>query len=135
MEAITLTRDDYVEGLAKAGKAIKDDKTYIGQFMINFPDGLNTASALEICRTLQEATLENKIRLAKICIAEKNVEVTCPNGDIEKFHLTTADSSLEAFELFQKDPFALIALADAVYGHVLKKSLRLSKPEAAAAAI
>lgn len=127
MEAITLSRTDYEEGLVKAGQSIKDNKTYVGQFSVNFPEGLNTAQALEICRVIQEPTFENKIRLAKICIAGKKVEVNCPNGEVSKFKINTPDDSLEAFELFQNEPLALIALTDAIYGFILKKSLRLSK--------
>lgn len=133
MEAITLTRKDYEEGIAKAGESIKDGESYTGQFTVNFAEGLNTASALEICRCVQDGSMESKIRITKICIADKPVEIVCPNGEKSKFRLTNAEQSLEGFELFQKEPLALIALSDAVYGYILKKSLRLPKPNEAVA--
>lgn len=129
MEALTLTRQDYIEGLERIEEIVtKTGKSYLDQFSIEFPEGLNTASALEICRLMQEPDLDAKIRIMRICITGKNVKVTCPNGDVEKFCINAPDDSLEAFVLFQKEPLALSAIADAVYGHILKKSLRPSKP-------
>lgn len=127
MEALTLTRNDYLEGLEKVAEAAQDNTTYLDKFKISFPEGLNTATSLEICRIMTDPTMEGKIRLAKICIAGRNVEVTCPNGETEKFHLSKPEDSLEGFPLFVKEPLALLALADSIYGFVLKKSLRLSK--------
>ena len=89
MEALTLSRKDYDEGLSKAAQSISaSGQTYAEQFSVTFPDGLNNPSALEVCRIIQNADLESKIRLTKIMIADKNVEVHCPNGDVEKFHLS-----------------------------------------------
>lgn len=134
MEALTLTRKDYIEGLEKIEEIVTTTgQSYLDQFTIKFPQGLNTASALEICRLMQEPDLDAKIRIMRICVAGRNVEVKCPNGDVEKFHINNPDDSLESFELFQKEPLALSALADAVYGHILKKSLRPSKPAEPAA--
>ncbi len=132
MEALKLTRNEYFEGLEKATKAAADNTTYLDKFEISFPDGLNTASALEICRIMGDADLDAKIRLAKICVAGKNVEVKCPNGEVEKFHLNSPTDSFDAFPLFNKEPLALLALSDTIYGYVLKKSLRLSTPKVAA---
>ena len=132
MEALTLTRDDYTEALDYVNQGL-GDKSYIELFGVTFPDGINTANTLEICRTIQEPTFNNKLRLMKVCIAGKNVEVKCPNGDVEKFCMSDIGDNLEGFPLFQKDPLALIAISDALYGHLLKKYVRLSKPEAAAA--
>ena len=75
MEALTLSRKDYADGLAKSIASAKDDKSYLDGFEIKFPDGINTASALEICRLLQNPEFEAKIRIMKICIEGKNVEV------------------------------------------------------------
>lgn len=133
MEALTLTRKDYEEGLEKAGDSIVNGESYASQFKIYFPEGLNTASALEICRVIQDDSLEGRIRLSKICIADKTVEFVCPNGEKERIHLSSANDSLEGFEFIHKEPFALIALSDAIYGYILKKSLRLPKPKTAAA--
>lgn len=132
MEAITLKRTEYLEALEKAAKSASDNTTYLDKFEITFPEGLNTASALEICRIMSEPDLDGKIRLAKICIAGKNVEVKCPNGEVEKFHLNSPSDSFDGFPLFAKEPLALLALSDTIYGYVLKKSLRLSAPRAAA---
>ena len=132
MEALTLTREDYDEALESVNNGI-GDVGYLAQFTVTFPDGINTANTLEICRTIQEPTFNNRIRLMKICIAGKNVEVTCPNGDVEKFCMTDPDDNLEGFPLFQKDPLALVAIADNLYGYILKKYVRLSKPGEAAA--
>ena len=82
---------------------------------------------------MNSPTFENKIRILKICIQGKKVEVTCPNGDIEKFCMSSTEDSFEGFPLFTKDPLALMAIADSVYGYILKKYVRLSKPKEAAA--
>lgn len=131
---MTLSYKNYEEGLEHLINSEKEGQSYLDQFKISFPDGLNTASVLEICRAAQEPSSENKIRLMKICIADKNVEVTCPNGDVEKFHLSSADDGLDGIPLFQKEPLALIAISDAIYGHILKKSVRLSVKTQEAAA-
>lgn len=132
MEALTLTREDYTEALDKVNRGL-GDKSYISLFEVTFPDGINTANTLEICRVIQTPTFENKLRLMRVCIAGKNVEVKCPNGDVEKFCMNNLEDNLEGFPLFSKDPLALIAISDALYGYILKKYVRLSKPEAAAA--
>ena len=132
MEALTLNHETYEEALEAVNNGI-GDKSYLAQFSVRFPDGINTANVLEICRVIQAPTLENKIRLMKICIEGKNVEVKCPNGDVEKFCMTNVGDNFEAFPLFQKDPLALLALADVLYGYILKKYVRLSKPKEAAA--
>ena len=132
MEALTLTRETYEEALAKVNNGL-DDKSYLAMFTVKFPDGINTANTLEICRVIQSPTLDNKIRLMKICIEGKNVEVTCPNGETEKFCMSNIGDNFEGFPLFQKDPLALLAIADDLYGYVLKKYVRLSKPKEAAA--
>lgn len=133
MEALTLTHADYTEALDRINESLGDE-SYLSQFSVKFPEGINTANTLEICRVIQSPTFENKVRIMRICIAGKNAEVTCPNGDVEKFCLTSADDSLEGFALFKKDPMALVAIADALYGHLLKKYVRLSKAREAAAA-
>ena len=131
--SITLTRKEYQEGLEKIAEVVAGDTSYLDQFSVTFPDGLNTAQTLEICRAIQNDSLESRVNLMKICIAGKKVKVTCPNGETESFCLSTASDSIEGFDLFKKEPLALIAIADCIYGHLLKKSLRLSKPTAAAA--
>ena len=133
MEALTLTHADYTEALDRINESL-GEVDYLSQFSVKFPEGINTANTLEICRVIQAPTFENKVRLMRICIAGKNADVTCPNGDVEKFCLTNADDSLEGFPLFQKDPMALVAIADAIYGHILKKYVRLSKTRETAAA-
>ena len=127
MEALTLTRKDYVDGLTKSIAAQEGDKSYLDRFEIKFLDGINTASTLEICRLLQSPDLESKIKIMKLCIEGRNVEVKCPNGEIEKFCLGNKDDSIEGFDLFKKEPLALIAISDAIYGYILKKSIRLSR--------
>lgn len=129
---IVLTRDDYAEGLEQVSSACAGG-AYLDKFKIVFPDGIKTASTLEICRVIQSADMDAKIRLMRICIAGKNVEVTCPNGEIEKFCMKNIDDGLEGFPLFQKEPLALLAIADAIYGHILKKYVRLSNAQEAAA--
>lgn len=123
---LTLTRQDFKDGLAQVDKSFIDNKPYLERFEINFPEGLNTASALEICRIIQEPTMENKIRLMRICVTGRNVSVKCPNGETESFKISNVDDSIEGFDLFRKEPLALIAITGATYGHILKKSLRLS---------
>ena len=132
MEALELTREVYLEGLERVTEAAADNTAYLDKFKIEFPEGINTASSLEICRIMTNPDLEAKIRLAKICVAGKNVIVTCPNGEIEKFHLNSPTDSLEGFPLFVKEPLALMALSDCIYGYILKKSLRLSKAQVVA---
>lgn len=132
--SITLSRKDYEEGIEHVSGAVQDGAAYLDQFTVTFPDGLNTASSLEICRLMQNPDFEQKDRIMRICVAGKNVEVTCPNGDVEKFCLSNPNDSLDALPLFQKEPLARIAIADSIYGWLLKKSLRLStaaKPEVA----
>lgn len=131
MEALTLTRKEYLEGLERVTEASADNTTYLDKFEIKFPEGLNNATSLEVCRIMTDPTFENKIRLAKILVSGKNVEVKCPNGEVEKFHLNAPTDSLEGFPLFAKEPLALLALSDSIYGFILKKSLRLSKTQAA----
>ena len=132
MEAITLDRSVYKSALAEINETLGDE-SYISKFSVSFPDGINTANTLEICRVINAPTFENKVHLMRVCIAEKNVEVKCPNGETEKFCMTNVDDSLEGFPLFEKDPLALLAIADSLYGYILKKYVRLSKPREAAA--
>lgn len=124
--AIIISRNDYDEALEKI-EAASVEKAYVGQFTFEFPEGLNTASTMEICRAVQNSEFEDKVRLARICIAGKPVKVTCPNGEIEKFQLSDVNDGLEGLPIFQKEPFALMALADSIFGHIVKKSLRPSK--------
>ena len=132
MEALTLSRRGYHEALNQINENLNGD-SYINLFEIKFPDGMNTASTLEICRAINAPTFENKIHLLKTCIEGKKVEVKCPNGDVEKFCMSSQEDNFEGFPLFQNDPLALMAIADSVYGYILKKYVRLSKPREAAA--
>lgn len=132
MEALTLTRTVYDEALETINKEL-NGKSYVDQFEISFPDGINTASTLEICRAINAPTMDNKIHLMRVCITGKNVEVKCPNGETKKFLMSNVDDLLESFPLFKDEPLALIALTDSLYGHLLKKYVRLSKPREAAA--
>lgn len=132
MEALTLNRKGYNEALAQINETLNGD-SYVNQFEVTFPDGINTASTLEICRVINTPTFDNKIHLMKICIEGKNVEVKCPNGQKQKFCMNNAEDVLEAIPLFQDEPLAVIAIADSLYGYILKKYVRLSKPERAAA--
>lgn len=132
-EALTLTRNDYWGGLEKVDASGDKEKPYLAGFSIAFPEGINTASMLEICRLINEPSFETRVHITRICIAGKTVEVTCPNGDLEKFHMTNVNDSFDAFPLFQKEPFALVAISDAIYGYLLKKSIRLSAPDGEAA--
>ena len=131
-EALILDRSIYTESINKINKALGDE-SYSSLFSVKFPEGINTANTLEICRVIQAPTFENKIRLMKICISGKNVEVTCPNGDTEKFCMSNVEDNFEGFPLFQKDPLALLAISDSLYGYILKKYVRLSKSREAAA--
>ena len=132
MEALKLSRDVYNEAIEKV-EAVSAEKAYLDQFEFEFPDGLNTASTMEICRVIQSPTMENKIRLLKLCVIGRNVEVKCPNGEKEKFCMTNEGDSFDAFPIFQKEPLALIAITDAIYGHILKKCVRLSNAQKKAA--
>ena len=132
MEALTLTRETYIQALEEVTKGV-GDKDYLSMFTVTFPDGINTANTLELCRAIQAPTMDNKIHLMKVCIEGKNVEVSCPNGESEKFCMSNIQDNLEGFPLFRKEPLALLAIADALYGHILKKYVRLSKPKEAAA--
>ena len=129
MGAITLTRKDYTEGLERVAQIASDDTSYLDKFTVTFSDGLNTAQTLEICRAIQSSDLDAKIRLMRICLRGRNVKVTCPNGDEEKFCMTGIDDDLEGFPLFQKEPLALLAIADCIYGYTLKKYVRPSKTQ------
>lgn len=133
MEALKLSRQVYNEALEKVDQ-VAQKKAYLDQFSVEFPDGLNTASTMEICRSIQDSSFESKVRLLRLCIAGKNVKVTCPNGEVESFKLGNENDGLEGFDLFRKDPLALAALADTVYGYILKKSLRPSKAQTEAEA-
>ena len=128
MEAIKLDRSVYENALSEINNSL-GEKSYISAFSVTFPDGINTANTLEICRVIQAPTFDNKIHLLKVCIEGKNVEVTCPNGEVEKFCMTSVNDNFEGFPLFEKDPLALMAIADCVYGYILKKYVRLSKPK------
>lgn len=133
MEALKLSRQVYNEALEKIDE-VAINGAYLDQFKIEFPEGLNTASTMEICRVIQDSGFESKVHILRLCIAGKNVKVTCPNGEVYTFKISNAEDSLEGFDLFRNDPLALSALADTVYGYLLKKSLRPSKarPEAEA---
>ena len=133
MEALKLTRQVYNEALEKIDE-VAINGAYLDQFKIEFPEGLNTASTMEICRVIQDSGFESKVHILRLCIAGKNVKVTCPNGEVYTFKISNAEDSLEGFDLFRNDPLALSALADTVYGYLLKKSLRPSnaRPEAEA---
>ena len=131
-EAITLDRSVYTDAIRMVNEEVSD-KGYLAMFTVTFPDGINTANTLEICRVLNSPTFENKVHLMKVCIAGKNVEVKCPNGELQKFCLSNIDDNTEGIPLFKEDPLALMAIADNLYGYILKKYVRLSKPEGAAA--
>lgn len=133
MEALKLSRKDYIEGKTHILNAGTETMSYLDQFVVEFPEGINTASTMEICRIMELATMETKEHLMRICIAKKNVKVTCPNGEVERFCMSNVDDNLEAFPLFQKEPLAMVAIADSIYGYILKKYVRLSKPKEAAA--
>lgn len=133
MEALKLSRQVYNEALDKIDE-VAINGAYLDQFKIEFPEGLNTASTMEICRVIQDSGFDSKVHIMRLCIAGKNVKVTCPNGESYTFKISNAEDSLEGFELFNKDPLALSALADTVYGYILKKSLRPSKARAEAEA-
>ena len=128
MEAIKLDRSIYEDTLAQINNTLGGD-SYVSLFSVEFPDGINTANTLEICRVMNAPTFENKVHLMKVCIEGKNVKVTCPNGDVEKFCMSNINDNFEGFPLFQKDPLALMAIADSLYGYILKKYVRLSKPK------
>ena len=125
MEELKLTRKVYDEALENVERVSEKD-AYLNQFEVDFVDGLNTASVMEICRIINDSSFESKVRLMKICIEGKNVKVRCPNGDVESFRLGNSSDGLDGIPLFQKEPFALAMLADVVYGYVLKKSIRFS---------
>lgn len=131
-EAITLDRSVYDDAIKMVNEEVSD-KGYLAMFTVTFPDGINTASTLEICRVLNAPSFENKVHLMKVCIVGKNVEVKCPNGELQKFCLSNIDDNTEGIPLFKEDPLALMAIADNLYGYILKKYVRLSKPEGAAA--
>lgn len=132
MEALTLTRSVYTDAMKMVNEEL-DDVGYLAQFSVTFPDGINTASTIEICRVLNAPSFDNKLHLMKVCIEGKNVEVKCPNGEVERFCMNSIDDNFEGFPLFQKDPLALMAIADNLYGFILKKYVRLSKPRTDAA--
>ena len=73
MEALTLTRQDYHEGLDRVDEAVVNDKAYLDQFKVEFPEGLNTANTMEICNVIQDSSFESKVHLMRICIAGKTV--------------------------------------------------------------
>lgn len=127
--ALTITRKEFTDAIERIEK-ISSETPYLDQFEITFPDGLNTASALEICRIAQDSSFDAKVRLLRICIAGKNVRVKCPNGEEKAFKLGDIADSFDGLDLFREEPLALAALADTVYGYVLKKSLRSSQAQA-----
>lgn len=127
MEALTLTREVYKEGLQQIEDAVIEDAAYLDQFKIEFPEGINTASVMEICRVIQDSSFEGKVHILRLCIEGKSVKVTCPNGEQESFRLSNREDGLEGIPLFQKEPLALWALADTVYGFIIKKYMRPSK--------
>jgi hypothetical protein len=124
-----LNRQEYSEAIEKVGQVASSGVSYLDQFEFDFPDGLNTASVLEICRISTDTSLESKIKLAKICIAGKTVKGKCPNGEEFSFCLSSVDDGFDGFDVFKKDPLILMALADTIYGYVLKKSLRFSEAQ------
>lgn len=123
MEALELNRESYIDGLAAVAQA-SGESTYLEKFKMSFPQGLNTASALEICRLVEKPDLDAKVRLMRVCLLNKPCEITSPSGEKESFCLSGMDDSFDAFPAFQKYPLALLAVADAVYGYILKKSVR-----------
>lgn len=127
MGAITLTRKDYKDGLLQVAEAGKK-KGYLDQFTVTFPDGLNTAQTLEICRAIEGADMDTKVRLMRICTLGRNVEVICPNGEKERYCMKEMTDDFNAFPLFEKEPLALVAISDCIYGYILKKYVRLSMP-------
>lgn len=131
MEALKLSRDVYNEAIEKV-EEISKEKAYLDQFEFEFPDGLNTASTMEICRVVQDSSFEGKVHITRLCIAGKNVKATCPNGEVYTFKLGNVEDSFEGFDLFKKDPLALYSLSDVIYGYILKKSLRPSMARAEA---
>lgn len=129
MEALELSREDYVGGLAAVAEA-SGDGAYMDRFKVRLPEGLNTASALEICRLVQSPDLDARVRLARICLRGKPCEIDLPDGKVGKFVLSDESDSFDAFPVFSEHPLALLAVVDAIYGFVLKKSVRpLSAPE------
>ena len=74
MEALTLDRGVYTEALARINDNLNGE-SYISQFVVTFPEGINTANTMEICKVINNPTFDNKVQLLKICIEGKNVEV------------------------------------------------------------
>lgn len=132
MEALTLDRSIYLDELDRINNGL-DGKSYISLFSVTFPEGINTANTLEICKVINAPTFDNKLHLMRVCITGKKVEVVCPNGEQEKFCMNNLEDNFEGIPLFQKEPLALMAISDSLYGYILKKYVRLSKPEEAAA--
>lgn len=123
MEALQLTRDDYLDALVEVQRASLD-KPYLDKFKMDFPQGINTVSALEICRLVADTSLDAKVRLAKICLKDKVCEITLPDGSKDSFCMSNEGDSFDAFPVFNKYPLALQAVLDAIYGYVLKKSVQ-----------
>lgn len=124
MEAVKITRKEYTEGVELVGTAAGDGVPYLDQFEIEFPDGLANASTMEVCRIMQNPDFDSRVHLLKVCIAGKNVKVKCPNGETYSFCLSSVNDGFDGFDLFRNEPLALWALADTVYGYVIKKSVR-----------
>lgn len=125
MEALKLTRKDYEDGVLAAGNATVGGKPYMELFSVEFPDGINTGDVMEICRAIQDPSFEGRVRIAKLCIAGRKTRITCPNGQVYEFITAGKDDNLSALRCFKEEPMALIALADSVYGYILKKYIRL----------
>ena len=63
MAKLSLTRAVYKEGLQNIQEfAEKEDASYLDMFMVEFPDGLNTANSLEICRIVQNSDMASRDR-------------------------------------------------------------------------
>ena len=130
---LVLNRKIYDEAIERVEEVSKS-ASYLDQFEIRFPEGINTVSTLEICRIIQDSDFDSRVRLMRLCVAGKNVNVKCPNGEEYSCKLGSASDGIDGFDLFRNEPLALTAIADSIYGFILKKSLRPSTARKKAAA-
>ena len=74
MEALTLDRSIYKEEIDRVNREL-DGKSYVSLFSVTFPEGINTANTLEICRVINAPTFENKLHLMRVCITGKKTDI------------------------------------------------------------
>ncbi len=126
-----LSNRDYIEAIETITSNAEASDAYIDKFKFEFPEGLNSPSVLRICELLEDASFKGRTELAGLCLDNKRV-VIHNAGKTASVTFAGGLGAADAMDVFREEPFCLMALINAVWGHVVKKSIPQSQGRGAA---